>query len=125
MSNPILELEYKENCYVFLSYHWQKEDFAGNGTSDGQVIKRIVTSFVYYNEYIAVEWEPRYGPIKIFYGVPEDHPDAKSHYIFPFIDGSRGMAWSQLAVERAGLPYALYRGSIDYIFEVLREWATR
>jgi len=81
-------------------------------------------SFCFISGDYAAEWEPQHGPIQIWHKCDKDAENAREHYVFEFTD-SGGMNWSQMAVDREGLPQAANIGSWQYIFNVLKDWAER
>jgi len=99
-----------EGCFLVLSCH--KTDKNCNHV-------RPAVSFLCIVGDVAAEWEPTNGPIQIWYrGNYEDH------YAFPQIRRGGG-DWSQLSVEKEGLPHLANSGNYAGIFEVLRKWADR
>ena len=80
-------------------------------------------SFLYDNgQGVAVEWEPRHGPIHRWHRRSEGDPDAMEHYYFDYISNDDALTWTQLAVDEEELPEALVRGDYEYIYQVLRKW---
>ena len=79
-------------------------------------------SFFYVNEVkdIAVEWEPRYGPITTIYKCNEKDPDAEPHWYFDYCTGYGN--WSQLAVNENNLGKLFYTGEYEALFRVLKDW---
>lgn len=75
---------------------------------------------------VAAEWDGSSGPIQIWYRAPEgydvNYDKAEPHWLWPFAIGKGH--WSQLAVEEEDLPGAFVRGDYEWIFGVLRRWAT-
>ena len=92
-----------------------------------------VVSFVYVDGDTAAEWETKCGPIQIHKRArPQadtktvDRRDAKAgdiilHHIWPYAIFSP-LAWSQLAVDREGLPRAFAEGRWEQIFQVLQRF---
>ncbi|WP_431861474.1 hypothetical protein [Azospirillum sp.] len=75
---------------------------------------------------VAAEWEPKHGPIQIWYERQEgDHEnDCMPHWLWPF--GSKGnLRWSQCAVDENDLPERFIEGDYEGIFHVLAIWAER
>lgn len=99
-----------EGAFIYLSARLPNED---SREASGAM---PLVSLVYMGESVAAEWEPRYGPIMLFF-----KGDDQDHYTFDRIR-SRGWDWSQMAVSREGLPGALVRGDLTHCFEVLRRW---
>lgn len=111
----MLRAIYKDNCFVFVSGNWKTNDEA----HDDSNLQPIV-SFVYNAGDVAAEWAPgTYGPLTLYHR-GTDTP----HYVYLFIEDCR-LDWSQLAVNEERLPHAFVSGNYDYIFEVLKKWATR
>lgn len=101
-----------KNAYILVSGSWRKDhDFV-----------EPVVSFLYDAGLKAAEWCPPYGPITIHRKTEEGQENAKKHYFYDYVV-NESLNWSQLAVEREGLPEAFVNGNYDYIFEVLKEWA--
>jgi len=80
-------------------------------------------SFVYYTESVAVEWEPKYGPIARFYKANADDEHAQLHYIFPYINPEK-TSWVQMAVYKENLPELFICGNFDGIFNVLKSYVS-
>ena len=100
-----------ENAYVVISGH---KSNSGNG-----VTKCI--SFFFDNGDIGAEWEPDNGPITRIIKVNQDAPEAQPHWFYDWHAGQGH--WSQLAVEKEGLPRAFLRGDYDLIFSILKDWS--
>jgi hypothetical protein len=101
-----------ENAHILVSAVWD---------DNGKI--HVNMSFLYDSGNVAAEWEPRWGPIQLWYRVDENHEHAKAHYFYDHVDGSANLAWSQLAVDREGLQGAFVRGDYTHIFRVLKRWA--
>jgi hypothetical protein len=109
---------YKPNCYILVSATRRdpKETFG-----EFQVTAHM--SFLYDAGKVAAEWEPQYGPIQIWRKCDKDSDGAQEHYFYDFQNSAPG-SWSQLAVSNMELPQAFVSGDYDYIFNVLKDWAT-
>lgn len=105
-----------DNAWILVSATWREKQLGGD-----RVVKANM-SFLYDAGEIAVEWEPQYGPIQIWYKCSEDHEDPRPHYFYDFVINNRA-DWAQGAVYRLGLPAAFVRGNYKYIFAVLKDWA--
>jgi len=113
----VLKFEYKPNCFVLVSF--RERD---SGCGDFRI--KPIVSFLYDAGDVAAEWEVEYGPIQIFHKCSEDAEGAKEHYYYDY-ENSSPLSWSQLAVDRWGLPKEASRGEWDYIFAVLQDWADK
>lgn len=100
-----------DGAFVYLS---------GRLNRDGANGCEAVASFVYIDGDIACEWEPRCGPIQLWFASEEGAEGAIQNYVFPWVDGSGH--WSQMAVEREQLPQLFAAGYYDLIFATLRRW---
>lgn len=105
-----------ENCYLVLSANW-RNDTKENSTP--------AISFTYERNGVAADWDGELGPITIWKkseknGNDGEHDPAQMHWLWPWATG-RGN-WSQLAVNREGLPDAFVNGSYAYIFDVLKSF---
>jgi hypothetical protein len=98
------------DCYLVLSC--RKTDKNGNGVAP-------VVSFLCIVGDVAAEWEPTGGPIQLFF-----RGDDEEHYTFPRIRRPN-LDFSQLSVEREGLPGMANSGNYEGVFSVLRDWADR
>ena len=98
-----------EGCYLTLSCHKTNE---ANGV-------RPVVSFLCIVGNVAAEWEPKNGPIQLWY-----RGEDEEHYTFPRIR-TPSLDFSQLSVEREGLPQMVNAGNYAGVFEVLRTWTNR
>ena len=114
----VLKALYKPDCYILLS--GARRD--PKETYGDFLVKANVSFFVVNGDY-AAEWEPEHGPIQVWHRCNEDAPNGREHYFFDFTD-SGPMNWSQLAVETNELPQAFHRGDFDYIFMILKDWAS-
>lgn len=114
----ITELPIKPNCFLLLSGHKATKY---DGMEDGGAT--YIISLLYRDEEkgMAVEWEPKYGPIQIFTRATETSEEKQEHYIFPVINPS-GLDWTQMGVNDRGLPEAFIHGDLDFIFNVLRSY---
>lgn len=101
-----------KNAYMVISGY--KEE-TGNG------VKKCM-SFFYDNGDIGAEWEPDNGPITVIYKCNKAHEKAEKHWFYDYCTGYGN--WSQLAVESEGLPNAFLTGAYDYLFAVLKKWAS-
>lgn len=100
-----------DNAFVVISFRNREH---------GNKVKTCL-SFLYDGKHgRAVEWEPEYGPITVLEQCKENHPDAVEHWFFPYYTGQAN--WSQIAVEREGLPELLKNGDYKGMFEVLKNW---
>lgn len=108
---------YKPSCYILSSFPRKdpKEHY-------GEYKVKTTISFLYDTGEYAAEWEPEYGPIQVWHKCDENSENATEHYYYDFTDSS-ALNWSQLAVDRYGLPQAAHRGDWDYIFAVLKDWS--
>ncbi len=108
--NKAVQFIYKENCYLLLTARKTENR-----------VKPFIT-FFYDAGDVAAEWECTSGPIMRWYRCGADHPQAESHF---FWDWHRPVLfpWSQLAVEREGLPNFFLEQNFDAIFNILRFWA--
>ena len=106
-----------EGAYLLVSGSIKNEEL-----EISQLNTRAMVSFLLVEGDIAIEWEPNYGPIQIFYRAGLNDPDRIPHYVFPFVKKPGFGEWSQLAVEQEGLPQAFIAGNYKYIFDVLAEW---
>lgn len=99
-------------------------------------------TFTYQQDGVAAEWDGDHGPIQLWFrydGDPTENSDARQydgkwhidqdggrteivfrHWLWPFATGLGH--WSQMAVEREGLPQAFVAGSYDEIFSTLQQW---
>jgi hypothetical protein len=111
--------KFKDNCFILVSGARRPPE-----ETFGAFYVKANMSFLYDAGDYAAEWEPEYGPIQVWHKCEADAENAKEHYYFDFTD-SPGGSWSQLAVEEYQLPQAFHCGDYDYIFSVLKEWATR
>lgn len=131
--NRILRTQYKPNCYVLVSFQRNKQAF-----EMGEIKAEPTMSFLYDAGEIAAEWCPPYGPIQIWRRAEEgkryprptldsdDEPeyiDPQPHYAYPFVI-PRLAEWSQLSVERYQLADYAIDGHYDYVFNILKDWAT-
>lgn len=82
----------------------------------------VVVSFVLDTGTVAVEWEPKFGPLQLWFRAPDDDETADDSYVWPK-HRTPPLSWSQTAVDKEGLPEALARGDLAYVFSVLRRWA--
>ena len=112
----VLITQHEENCYVIISPMAQPQP-----TILGV---DYVISFFYDAGSIGAEWEPRHGPIQIFHKADADQENAMKHYFYDYVI-NEPMGWSQLAVEREGLPGYFKDGDYDAIFDILKSWASR
>jgi hypothetical protein len=103
-----------ENAFIVIS--------AGKTNDDHFKVRKNI-SLVYATEKGGAEWEPDFGPITILTPCDKNHESAKSHWLYPFFTGNGN--WSQCAVERERLPSAFLEGDYNYIFSVLKRWASR
>ncbi|MBE0573336.1 hypothetical protein IH575_00330 [Candidatus Dojkabacteria bacterium] len=120
--NKILKVnvpEYGEGAYII--YSASQRDMA---ETQGEFRVQSHVSFAYVDGDYAAEFEPQYGPIQTWHKCDELALHARKHYIFDYTD-SGGMNWSQLAVDRAELPWAVHRGEWQYVFDVLKDWCKR
>lgn len=113
----VIKAKYKDNCWLLLS-GIDKRD----GRSDYIGYVEYVASFLYDAGDIAVEWEPKYGPIQIWHRCEKDAEGAQEHYFFDY-QNSRSGSWSQIAVESHNLHHHFFAGDFDYIFNILKDWA--
>lgn len=122
----VLELEFAPNSFILLSGHKNERQCEGTDGPFDQLNITPIISFLYRNEETgsAVEWEIECGPIQIYTRAAEREEGAEPHYAWPFIL-PRGMDWSQLAVNREGLPSAFFHGDYEHIFAVLKRWSDR
>jgi hypothetical protein len=67
-----------------------------------------------------VEWEPEYGPLRVWYKCGADHPDAKPHYFYDFTLNDGKWEWCQSEADKLVLP--LWRGEFEYVFGAMRYW---
>lgn len=105
-----------ENAYILISgYEKERDDGFNFKTYDYHV------SFLYDGGNVATEWEPRHGPIQVWYKAAEENDDKREHYFYDYVL-DRNLDWSQLAVEREGLHFALLYGDTSHIFSVLKRW---
>lgn len=109
------------NAYILVSFHRRSKKKDELIYSMQQLCSYTV-SFVYDAGRTAVEWEPRNGPISILQKADELNENSQVNYFYPYIYKRWGN-WSQLSVDREGLPEALFRNDFIHIFRVLREWA--
>lgn len=98
-----------DNAYIVISSH--KSEQTGNG-----VTQKI--SLLYATEDKGAEWAPEHGPITVLTPCGADNTQAKKHWFYDYITGWGD--WSQLAVDREGLPEKFLAGDDAGIFEVLR-----
>ena len=119
LKERILKLEHKPNCFILISFPLRDIE-----ETNGETRVKTTMSFLYDAGEYAAEWEPEYGPIQVWHKCQEDSLDARQHYYYDFTD-SGAFNWSQLAVDKNGLPGAAARGDFDYIFNVLKRWAKR
>ena len=103
-----------EHAYISISF---KKDSNVYGTD-------YVLSFLYDSGTIAAEWEPKYGPIQLWYKCDKESPDAQEHYFYEYHNTPSG-SWSQLSVETEGLHEWLLMGQYVAIFNILKRWANR
>ena len=115
----IIKAEYKPGCFILASF--AKRDVR---ETLGDFRVKAIVSFLFDAGEYAAEWEPESGPIQVWHKCDAGAPNAREHYYFCFTDSEPGN-WSQLAVDRNELPQAAQRGDFDYIFGVLKTWATR
>ena len=112
--NKAVRFVYKENCYLLLTAcKTENQEFFG--------VKPFIT-FFYDAGDVATEWECTSGPIMRWYRCDADHPQAKSHFFWDW-HKPEPFSWSQLAVEREGLPDFFLEHNFDVIFNILRCWA--
>ena len=100
----------EEGCFLVLSF---------SPVQEHEPDVKYLLSYLFMGEEVAAEWEPRYGPIQIWF-----KGDDREHYTFdrimkPYAD------WSQVAVENERLREAALRGDHAHIFRVLKDWADR
>jgi hypothetical protein len=114
----VIKSEYKPNCFVLASFARKDPK-----ETRGEFYVRSCVSFLYDAGEYAAEWEPEYGPIQVWHKCAASADGAKEHYYYDFTD-SPGGNWSQMAVEQNQLPQAANRGDFDYIFSVLKHWAS-
>jgi len=114
MNNNIKSIQFPgiENAYVVIS---------GHKTEEGNGVKKCM-SFFYDNGDVGAEWEPGYGPITVIYKCEKDHEEAQKHWFYEYYTG-RGN-WSQCAVAEEGLPNAFLLGDYEFLFLVLKKWAS-
>jgi hypothetical protein len=117
MNPRVLKTKVEEipGAWIFLSAYVKNRK-----ESITQLNTAATVSFVFYNGDIAAEWEPNYGPIQLFER-GEEGEDSRPHYVFPFVKNNL-FAWSQMDVEREGLPEAFINGDYKYIFAILEGW---
>ena len=99
------------NAYIVISAVKSEK---GNG-----VEKRM--SFFYDNGMKGAEWEPDYGPISIYNKCEKNDEGAMPHFFYEYYTGQGN--WSQLAVQREGLPDSFLAGDYPAIFAVLKSWS--
>jgi hypothetical protein len=102
-----------EGCFLLLSC--RETDKNGNGVLPAVSFLRVVGD-------VAAEWEPTNGSISVFYR--GNAKNGEAHYAFPWVR-TPGLDWSQLSVEREGLPGLANSGNYAGVFGVLRQWADR
>ncbi len=82
-------------------------------------------TFAYVHDNCCAEWDGEHGPVQLWFRCEKDYEKdwdkAREHWIFDYAYGSGH--WSQLAVDRDGLPQAFNRGDYAHIFAVLKRWA--
>lgn len=109
-----------ENAYILVSAH--KKD---SKKAECENNLECWMSFLYDAGEIAAEWEPRYGPIQIWYKANDGAAtDTKEHYFYDFVIDNP-LSWSQLAVGNNGLPQAFIKGDYEHIFDILKDWANK
>jgi hypothetical protein len=106
-----------ENGYILLS-------FGERGRELGCVQVDYIVSFLYDAGDTAAEWEPKYGPIKIFWKCESDHPKATRNYFYEYVIDEPGN-WAQHAVDDYELPRRAIDGDLGAIFFVLKEFSER
>ena len=114
----IIKAKYKDKCWLLLSGIDSRD-----GQSDYIGYVDYVASFLYDAGDVAVEWEPKHGPIQVWHKCEKDAEGAKEHYFYDYENSPPG-SWSQLAVEGNNMHFHFFAGNYDYIFTVLKEWAT-
>ncbi len=107
-----------DNAWILVNGVLKKQD------EPDRMVKPYM-SFLYHEEGsgIAIEWEPEYGPIQVWYECDGDCQIAKEHYFFDFVERRLG-GWALGAVYQDHLPEAFARGDYRHIFAVLQGWAT-
>jgi len=79
-------------------------------------------TFFYGTEAGGCEWEPECGSITKIIPLKKEDAGAIPHWFYDYYAG-RGY-WSQLAVERCGLPEYFLSGDYEGLFSVLKDWAS-
>jgi hypothetical protein len=110
------------DAYVVISFVPTKDPRHGNG-----VVARMSFFVADDREMEGVEWEPESGPITRIHGVsdPEnlDKGPAMPHWYFKYYTGNAD--WSQLTVNREGLPELLLEGRYEMLFAKIKNWIER
>jgi hypothetical protein len=100
-----------ENAYIVIS---------AIKAENGNNVRHAMTFLYDGKNGQAIEWEPDYGPITRLTQCKESDEDAEPHWFFPFYTGHGN--WSQLGVEKSGLPYFFLKGDYKALFSAMKEW---
>jgi hypothetical protein len=125
----VLKIPYSKGAWIIISFG--KDKYRSSIIASDLAVHGVLTFFYDTGKGVGAEWEPKYGPIQIWYECKEgwegedcfgNKIEARKHWFYKWVKDEK-MAWSQNAVDSEQLKENLIAGNLDYIFLVLKKWA--